>query len=171
MTRPPAATPPTAPEGRTPEEIRAVEAQVWDFTKHLVHPAALYALAQVVLWIGLEENAAFRAPGFGFWAEAGVHVLQFLGAWAVLYGTLLRDMGFATRVPTLLWWFAAVGAAGAWLWPDRTAPEAATGLRAWLAAQLVAAVAGWVGVYRTWFRARRAHEAAAAEAESREGAA
>lgn len=156
MTEPPPST------ERSPSEIRAYESQVWDFAKHLVHPAAVYVAAQVALWVGLEGNAAFRGPRFGFWEESLVHGLQFLGAWAVLYGTLLRDMRERTVVPTLLAWFAFVGAVVVYAWPGRTEPAAADALRALLGLQLVAGVVGWAVVLRTWRRAKRAHEAAAA---------
>lgn len=145
-------------------EIRETDAQVWDFTQHLVHPAACYVAAQIALWIALEDNAAFRAPRFGFWAESAVHLVQFFGAWAVLYGTLLRDMRQGTRAPTILLWFSVVGAAVAWTWPDRADPAAADGLSMWLGAQLVAALLGWAVTFRVWRRAKRAHEASAAAA-------
>ena len=75
-------------------------------------------MLQIALWLALEDNAAFRSPGCGFFAESAVHLVQFSGAAAVLYGTLLRDMGYRTRAATFLVWFSALGAAVAWLLPD-----------------------------------------------------
>jgi hypothetical protein len=144
---------------RSPEEVRRVESQVWDFAKHLPHAAAIYAATQVGLWIALEDNAAFRSPAFGFWAESGVHLAQFFGAWAVLYGTMLRDMRVPTKTPTVLLWFSVLGCAVAWLWPGRADPSAATGLKRWLWTQLLVAIVGWVAVMIAWRRAKRAHEA------------
>jgi hypothetical protein len=155
--------PPAASEGEArAAEIRAVDAQVWDFTKHLVHPTAAYVILQAALWVALEDNAAFRAPRCGFLAESAVHLVQFLGAWSVLYGTLLRDMGRRTRAATLLLWFAAAGALGAWLYPDRRDPASADGLKLLLGTQLLAAVVSFGITMRTWRREKAAHERAAA---------
>ena len=133
--------------------------QVWDFTKHLVHPAAAYVALQIALWLALEDNAAFRSPGFGFFAESAVHLVQFFGAWAVLYGTMLRDMEYRTRAATFLVWFSVIGAATAWLLPDRREPSAVPTLQLLLAADLGAAVVGFVVTMRTWRRAKADHEA------------
>lgn len=140
-------------------EVRAMNSQVWDFTKHLVHPAGVYVVLQIALWLALEDNAAFRSPGFGFWPESAVHLVQFFGAWAVLYGTLLRDMGYRTRAATFMVWFSALGVAVAWLWPDRRDPSAVAPLRAVLGADLAVAVFGFVVTMRTWRRAKAEHEA------------
>jgi hypothetical protein len=146
---------------RTPGEVREYESKVWDLTRHLVHPAFLYVVLQIALWCGLERHPSYQTQNLSFWEGSLIHLLQFLGAWGVFYGTLLRDMRMKTRVPTILLWIAAAGAAAAWLWPQDGTPRPIAGLHLVLAAQLVAAVAGWAVVMVTWRRAKARHEAAA----------
>ena len=69
---------------------------------HLVHPVALFVVLQVVFasrFVGHEGIQGWSLP---------VYVLQFLGAWAVFYSTLLRDMGFVSRAGAALCLWAAL---------------------------------------------------------------
>jgi hypothetical protein len=149
---------------RSPGEIREYEGRVWDLTRHLIHPAFLYVVFQVTLWCALERNPGFRGESLSFWDRSLIHALQFVGAWGVFYGTLLRDMRFQTRVVTVVLWLAAAGTAAAWLWP---APESAdTGRAFWilLLIELGAGILGWVLIMSAWMRAKARHHARSAGA-------
>jgi hypothetical protein len=148
---------------RSPGEIREYESKVWDLTRHLIHPAFLYVVFQVALWCGLERNPAFRGGALSFWERTAIHAAQFLGAWGVFYGTLLRDMAMKSRVPTIVLWIAAAGAAAVWVWPGAVEVSASAGLRGLLAVELAAGLLGWVVVMVTWRRAKARHEQAAGE--------
>jgi hypothetical protein len=143
---------------RDPAEVREYEVRVWDLTRHLIHPAFLYVVLQVALWCGLERCPAFRGPGVSFWERTGIHVLQFLGAWGIFYGTLLRDMRIRSIVPTIVLWLAAAGALAVWVWPDPERPEAWLALRTLFAVELAAGFVGWFFVMVTWLRAKARHE-------------
>jgi hypothetical protein len=159
--------PPAAAGGRdrarSPREIRELEGRVWDLTRNLVHPAFVYAALQVAFWCALERNPAFRGAALSFLERSAIHAVQFLGAWAVFYGTLLRDMQLRTRVVTVLLWLAVIGIAAAWLWPAPDALATAPALRALLVVELAAAAAGWVVTMVTWVRAKARHVGASAE--------
>ena len=152
---------------RGPSEVREYEGRVWDLTKHLVHPAFLYVVFQVTLWCGIQRNPAFRGREPGFWIATLIHALQFVGAWGVFYGTLLRDMRFQTRVVTIVLWIAAAGAAAAWLWPEPESIDTSPWFWGLLIVQLAAGLAGWAIVMIAWLRARSQH--AVGESETRHG--
>lgn len=143
-------------------DVREFDGRVWDLVENLAHPAFIYTIAQVALWSAYETSASFRDPALGFWARSAIHVAQFFGAWAVLYGTLLRDMRVPIRATTLIVWSGIVGAVVAWAWPDRTAPDSAKGLWMWLSIQIVISTAGFIHTFRIWRRAKAAHEASLA---------
>jgi hypothetical protein len=149
---------------RSSDEVREYESRVWDLTKHLVHPAFLYVVFQVALWCALERNPAFRGGDLSFWEHAAIHAAQFVGAWGVFYGTLLRDMRFRTRVVTAVLWLAAAGAATAWLWPAPESVAASPGLWALLIAELAAGIIGWMIIMASWLRAKARHAAERPEA-------
>jgi hypothetical protein len=151
----------TRPPPRSPAEIREYEGKVWDLTRNLIHPAFLYVVLQVALWCALGRNPAFSGREPGFWAHTAIHGLQFLGAWGVFYGTLLRDMRLPTRTVTVVLWLAIAGTAAAWLWPDAGSLEASRGLWVLLVIELAAGFAGWVITLGTWFRAKARHAARA----------
>jgi hypothetical protein len=154
---------PDGSKPRNPAEVRAYERSVWDLTRNLIHPAFLYVVFQVALWCGLDRNPAFRGGALSFWTRTGIHALQFLGAWGVFYGTLLRDMRLQTRAVTVVLWLAALGALAVWIWPGADSPGASGGLRAVLVAELAAGFAGWVVTIATWAAAKRRHAAAVPE--------
>lgn len=167
----PAALPPTDPavdhdvaahETRDPVAVRAYESRVWDLAKNLIHPAAIYAVCQILIWMALEENPAFQSPDFNFWSRTVVHAAQFAGAAAVFLGTLLRDMRQPIRLPTFLLWWAVAGAIGAWAWPHRTSADAGGQLWIWLSLQIIPALIGLRITKRTFDRAARRHEIAEA---------
>ena len=140
--------------------VREFDGKVWDLVENLAHPAFLFGVAHVAMWSAYETSASFREPALGFWTRSGIHAAQFFGAWAVLYGTFLRDMGVPIRATTFIVWSGIVGAITAWMWPARTTPEAADGLWVLLWIQLAVCVVGWLHTYRIWRRAKAAHEAA-----------
>jgi hypothetical protein len=144
---------------RTPEEVRTYERNVWDLTRNLIHPAFLYVVLQVVLWCGLERHPAYQGFALSFWDRTAIHAIQFLGAWGVFYGTMLRDMRFQTRVVTIVLWLAAVGAAVVWLLPVPEVPSVAHAQHWILFVELVAGFVGWVITLVTWFRAKAHHSA------------
>lgn len=135
-----------------------------DLARHLIHPAFLYVVFQVALWGALERNPAFRGAVLSFWQRAVIHAIQFIGAWGVFYGTLLRDMQFQSRVVTVVLWLAAAGVATAWLWPHPEAVAASPFLRAILMAELAAGIVGWLIIMATWLRAKARHAAQHTEA-------
>jgi hypothetical protein len=141
---------------RSPEEVREYESRVWDLTRHLVHPAFFYVVCQVAMWCALEASPEFRSPALSFLERTAIHGLQFLGAWAVFYGTLLRDMRRPTRIPTLMLWFAALGAVLPWIGPFLADAGNPGLLWALLGTQLAAGVAGWVAIMIVWRRAKAA---------------
>jgi hypothetical protein len=140
------------------KEIREMESSVWDLTKHLIHPAFVYVVLQVAFWCALERNAAFGWNRLPFLGHTLIHAAQFVGAWGVFYGTLLRDMRFEFRVVTVVVWATALLTAAAWLWPDAGSASAEPGLWTLLVADLTIGLAGWVLTMRSWGRARRSHE-------------
>lgn len=144
---------------RNPEEIRALERRVWDMTRNLVHPAFLYVVFQVALWCGLERNPGFRGAALSFWGHASIHAIQFLGAWGVFYGTLLRDMRLPTRTVTIVLWLSVAGVAAVWLWPAAGSPEATRALSTILFVELAAGLLGWIATMASWFSAKARHAA------------
>ncbi len=73
---------------RTREEVTDFNDRVWDMVLRKIHVVAFYVLVQIVLVSFFQTHPAMYAWG------AELYVGQFLGAWTVFYGTLLRDMGF-----------------------------------------------------------------------------
>lgn len=77
------------------------ERRVWDMSRNLIHPAALYVLIQVVGLTRLTSHTVFHRADNAWW-EWGLFGASFLGAWAVFYSTLLRDAGFRSLTVTVL---------------------------------------------------------------------
>jgi hypothetical protein len=145
------------PEHRSPAEVREYEARVWDLTRHLVHPAFLYVVLLIALWCALGRNPAFSGGALSFWKRTAIHGVEFLAAWGVFYGTLLRDMRMRTRTVTVVLWIAAAGVAAAWAWPNAASLEAAPALWTILLIELAVGFAGWVITMATWLRAKSRH--------------
>ena len=82
------------------------ERRVWDMSRNLVHPAALYALIEVVGLTRLLSHPVFHREGSGAFGpvrwEWLLFLASFLGAWAAFYSTLLRDAGLRSRTVTVL---------------------------------------------------------------------
>jgi hypothetical protein len=82
------------------------ERRVWDMSRNLVHPAAIYALIQVVGLTRVTSHGVFHRVGSGSFGvvrwEWMLFLASFLGAWAVFYSTLLRDAGLKSRTVTFL---------------------------------------------------------------------
>ena len=81
----------------------------------------------------LLPHPLFQEPGAGLWRELAFFACGFLGAWAVLCSTLLRDAGLRSWTATVTVPLAVVVAVGVWVvLPD--------------AAQMSRAEAGWAAV-------------------------
>ncbi len=91
---------PSDAERRT--EIRTTDDRVWDMVGNLLHPTALYVVLQLVILDHVSEVNPFRGQGPLSPLMLGCYATQFLGAWAVFYTTLLRDMKKPSRGGTLL---------------------------------------------------------------------
>ena len=88
-------------DARTREEVEEYNDQVWDMVLRKVHVVALYVFLQIVLISFFQTHPVYRS--WSGWVFVG----QFLGAWTVFYGTLLREMGFRCRSGAIL---IAIGA-------------------------------------------------------------
>lgn len=141
---------PDGPAARAGLSLAEYDWRVRDMAKSLVHVPALYAAAQVVGLTRLLPHALFQEPIAGFWREIAFFACGFLGAWAVLYSTLLRDAGLRSWTATIAVPAALVVAAGIWL----VLPETAEMSRAealWAAALLAGpGPFAWVITMRRW---------------------
>jgi len=140
---------------RDPAEVREVSSRVWDLVKHLVHPAALYVVLELVVAGHLGENPALSGARHGSHLWLLLFAGQFLGAWAVFYSTLLRDAGIRSYTALALTGLAAVGlAAQLVLFPDAGAMSLGW-IRACFAWHLVPAVLLWAVTMVRWTRLKR----------------
>lgn len=130
-------------------------AQVWDMVLNLLHPAFLYVLFQVMIMTHMADAPVLQGLR-GLSPELlGACVIQFLGAWAVFYTTLLRDMGFRSPEGTVLLLAAFLGAGLQYvLFPDPDAAEPAR-VQLFLGAQLVLAAVLWPVTLLRWRRLKR----------------
>ena len=158
--------PPPREARKAPPEPSLSEknAAVWDMVLNLVHPAFLYVLLQLLLMDHLSDTPALRGFHPVHPVMLLIHLLQFLGAWAVFYTVLLRDMGHVSPEGTVL----LLGALGAvvlqWiLFPDARAAER-TGVWIFLGAQGLLALVLWVLVFRRWRRQKARAEASGGSA-------
>lgn len=135
---------------RTAEEVRSYDRQVWDMVQHLVHPVALYVLLQVVISSRYADHPGLDGLGVAVFAA------QFLGAWAVFLGTLLRDMEFPSYVPLVLVLLALAGCAAMFVLPH-PANSSAPAVRVFMACQLVPAVVAWTVTWTRWRRLKARH--------------
>ncbi len=81
---------------RTREEVTDFNDRVWDMVLRKIHVVAFYVLVQIVLVSFFQTHPAMYSWG------TELYLGQFLGAWTVFYGTLLRDMGFRSYSGGLL---------------------------------------------------------------------
>ncbi len=146
-----------------PESLPDTNHRIWDMVLNLVHPAALYVLFQLLMMDHLGKAPHLAALGPLEPISLGIYLLQFLGAWAVFYTVLLRDMGFGSPFGTILLLAALAGLLGQYfVFPD---PRLAAPLpiNLYLGGQLGLAAVLWPLTWRLWHRRRR-------EWESREAA-
>jgi hypothetical protein len=145
----------TRPPHRDPAEVRELHFRVWDLVKHLVHPAALYVVLELLVAGHLGENPALSSARHGSHLWALLFAGQFLGAWAVFYSTLLRDAGIRSYTALALTGMAAFGLAAQLVaFPDPAAMSPGW-IRLVLAWHLVPAVALWVVTMVRWTRLKR----------------
>lgn len=144
-------------EDRRRRRIRDHYHRAWDLTIHLVHPTLFYLLFQLLLRDHLGDHPDLRALGIFhplcLLLDAGI----FLGAWAVFYTTLLRDMGFRAPSGTILLLSGLVSAAAQYIFIPRPAEAAAAPVWGLLALQAAAAGALWVETMWRWRRLKRAY--------------
>ncbi len=144
-----------SPAARAGLPVPEYKRRVWDMAKHLVHPAGIYALLQVLGMTRLLAHPLFEEPGAAWGREIALFAAGFLGAWAVLLSTLLRDAGLRSMTVTLLVPLTALGCGAVWFAfpaPDRM--DESTLLMACLVLSGAAPIA-WVGTVVRWYRARR----------------
>ena len=121
------------PAARAGLSLAEYDWRVRDMAKSVVHVPAIYAAAQVAGLTRLLPHPLFQEPGAGLWRELAFFACGFLGAWAVLCSTLLRDAGLRSWTATVTVPLAVVVAVGVWVvLPD--------------AAQMSRAEAGWAAV-------------------------
>ena len=93
-----------------PESLSEANNRVWDFALNLLHPAFFYVFLQLLILDHLSESAPLAGRGPLEPTSLAIYGMQFLGAWTVLYTTLLRDMGFHSSWGTVLLLAALAGA-------------------------------------------------------------
>ncbi|MSR75617.1 MAG: hypothetical protein EXS14_09150 [Planctomycetes bacterium] len=132
-------------------EIRATDDRVWDMVGNLVHPAALYVLLQLLIIDRFSNVPPWSTSGPLSALAIGLYVGQFLGAWAVLCTTLLRDMGLRSCGGTLLLLGASATVVLQYLLPIPAE------MPTWFALTLpsMQALLGGVVFLLTWLRWRR----------------
>jgi len=140
----------------TGESLPETNRRVWDMVLNLVHPAFLYVLFELLIQSRLHEAPLLVDLGPLSLPALAIYLLQFLGAWAIFYTTLLRDMGERSPEGTWLLLTGFLGAALVYpLFPTpRSAASFAVG--AYIGVQLLLAGTVWILVMRRWGRARSA---------------
>lgn len=134
--------------------IKEYEARVWDMARHQLHPTFLFVAAQVAGATRLLAHPAYAAPG-GWAREAALFLAGFLGAWGVLYSTLLRVAGLRSLAVTIVVPAALLVAIALWTvapGPESLGDAGLLGAEALLAAPGVVA---WIATMRRWRAARR----------------
>ncbi len=101
--------PPSArPHERAGLPVLEYHWRVRDMAKSVLHAAGIYVVAEVAAMSKLLGHPWFEATGLGGWREIAVFGAGFLGAWAVVLSTLLRDAGLRSWTVTLLVPFTVV---------------------------------------------------------------
>ncbi len=118
---------------------------------HLVHPGALFVVLQVVFASRFSGHEGIQG-----WSLA-IYALQFLGAWAVFYSTLLRDMGFVSRggVGLCLWSALILALSYAVAWDPHALDPA--GVRGLFGAMLAPLLPVWAFTFLRWRRLKARH--------------
>ena len=143
------------PAERAGLSVPEYERRVWDMTRHLVHPAFVYVVLQVVGIARLVGHPSFHDPGVGLYREWGLFLASFLGAWAVFYSTLLRTSGLRSLTVTFLVPAAALGLVAVWVAFPPVAEMTGTQLLVACAALAGPGVVAWPVTMIRWRRARR----------------
>lgn len=137
-----------------PETVREVNNRVWDMTLNLLHPTFLYVLFQLLILDHLSNAAPLADRSPLEWQSLAIYGLQFLGAWTVLYTTLLRDMGFPCPWGTILL-LAALASVAAQYFVVTDPPNQATAAWVLLGTQLGLAVVAWPLTMKRWWFLKR----------------
>jgi hypothetical protein len=154
---------PDAPDG--PQRTRGgftipeYERRVWDMARHLVHPAAFYAVPVVAGGARLLGHPLLDDRGVGAAIEVALFLAAFLGAWACFYSTLLRDAGLPSRAVTVLVPLAWVVALVLWLAVPPPETLSARGFALAAAALAGPGPVAWLFTMARWRRHRREHAA------------
>lgn len=136
---------------RNSQEVEDYNDQVWDMVLYQVHPVMIFVVLQVILVSQFQLHPEFAK--LSIW----VYLSQFLGAWAVLYATFLRQMGFrsytvlglvASSALALAYVFFGAGEVLNW------SPEQMRSF--WIAAELPGILA-FLWVLPRWWRLKRQH--------------
>ena len=145
-------------DGERVREVREKDNRVWDMVLHQIHPTFIYVLLQLVILSHLGRSAAIDAFGPLHPLSLAVYGMQFLGAWAVFYTTLLRDMQLQAPEGTLLLLWALAGAALQYLVVPN--PSRADDGLVWTYLGIETLPGGvlWITTMRRWRRARRRQE-------------
>ncbi|MCE9636805.1 MAG: hypothetical protein K8T90_13965 [Planctomycetes bacterium] len=147
-------TPSAGPRRIAGFTVKEYEARVWDMARHVLHPSGLYVLAVVAGASRLLQSPIADEPGSGAWIEFAIFLAAFLGAWACVFSTLLREAGLTSLTVTLLVPLAVLAAVAVWtVFP---APEMMTGKVFAAGAALLVAPAppAWVLTMIRWRRHR-----------------
>lgn len=157
------------PPQRDPEEVRRLYHRVWDLVKHLVHPAAIYVVLELLVAGHLAENPRLSAarPGNHLWLV--LFAGQFLGAWAVFYSTLLRDAGIRSYTALVLTVLAALGLGTQLVFFADATSMSERWTSFFLAYHLVPAVVLWGVTMVRWTRLKRRLARVLRDPESRGG--
>jgi hypothetical protein len=151
-----------------PETLAEANSRIWDLALNLVHPAGIYVLLQLVIHdhMGKTPPLVGRGPLEGL--SLLLYVFQFLGAWTVLYTTLLRDMGYRSSWGTILLIGSVVGVVMQYvLFPDPwDAGPAAVRIFLWV--NMCLAGLGWTLTAVLWRRLKRAYRSDRADADGGE---
>lgn len=136
---------------RRPDEVREYNDRVWDMVLYLVTPVFLYVTVQILIISRFGPHPLFRR------GQLLIFPLQFLGAWALFYATLLRDMGFRSYAGPVLGVTALLGLAAQFvIFPDPLAASDSA-VAAFLAVQLIPAALCWLTTFARWTRLKRRH--------------
>lgn len=143
---------------KQPESIREVNSRVWDMVLNLVHPAAVYVILQLLMLDRMQRTPALEGHGPLAPVSLLVYGLQFLGAWAVFYTTLLRDMGYRSATGTVLVLGALAAAVLQYVLVPEPAEAGAGAAWAVLGSQGALAAALFPATFFRWRRCRAEFE-------------
>ncbi|MCG3134153.1 MAG: hypothetical protein HMLKMBBP_01440 [Planctomycetes bacterium] len=163
---PPAARPPLDDDeglrrrGGIP--VKEYEARVWDMARHLLHPSAVYVAACVAGGVRLLGHPVFDEGAAGAAIELAMFLSVFLGGWACVLSTLMRDAGLPSATITVLAPLAAASAVAVWtVFPAPSAPgrDPMPGalLAAALALQFAPGAPAFAVTWTKWRRLRKEH--------------